>query len=312
MHVLLLKRGSLFKDYSNLCKKKQLNTYTRAILFMIWSVLSFTIMNLLLKYLVHYPTFELVFFRSLGTLVFTTLILSLQKVSLWGTHRYLLVARGLSGVTSMTLFFASLNYISLGSAVALRYVAPIFTAVIAVLFLKERMNFLQWLFLLLSFLGVLLVKGFDPSIGYFGFSLIMLCALFSAMVYIVINKIGTREHPLVVVHYFMLIATLVGLVGMLFDWVTPKTEDIIWLLSLGVFGFFGQYFMTRAFQIYNAHLVAPFKYVEVFFTLSFGLFIFGETYTLLSLVGTFCIIAGLVLNVIYKYYHQRSNTLKLK
>ena len=46
-------------------------------------------------------------------------------------------ARGLSGATSMVLFFASLNYISLGSAVSLRYVAPIFTAVIAVLF-KEK------------------------------------------------------------------------------------------------------------------------------------------------------------------------------
>ncbi len=69
--------------------------------------------------------------------------------------------------------------------------------------------------------------------------------------------------------------------------------------------------MTKAFQIYNAHLVAPFKYVEVFFTLSFGLFIFGETYTFLSLLGTFCIITGLVLNVIYKY-RTSPKRLKLK
>lgn len=288
-----------------------MNPYPRAIAFMLWSVLSFTIMNLLLKYLLDYPTFELVFFRSIGTLVLTTSILSVQKVPMWGKHRYLLVARGLSGATSMVLFFASLNYISLGSAVSLRYVAPIFTAVIAVLFLKEKMSPLQWLFLLLSFSGVLLVKGFDPSIGYFGFILIMLCAAFSALVYIIISKIGTREHPLVVVHYFMLIATLVGLGGMLLDYVPPKTEDLLWMLSLGIFGFFGQYFMTKAFQIYNAHLVAPFKYVEVFFTLSFGLFIFGETYTFLSLLGTFCIITGLVLNVIYKY-RTSPKRLKLK
>jgi drug/metabolite transporter (DMT)-like permease len=58
--------------------------------------------------------------------------------------------------------------------------------------------------------------------------------------------------------------------------------------------------MTKAFQIYPSHWVAPFKYVEVFFTLSLGLFVFSETYTLLSFLGTFLIIFGLVLHVVYK------------
>ncbi|MFZ9057240.1 MAG: DMT family transporter [Flavobacteriaceae bacterium] len=274
--------------------------YKKAIVFMVWSTLSFSVMTGLVKYLVHFPTFELVFFRSLGTLLITTALLKKQGVSLWGTHRRLLVFRGLSGAISMVLFFGALHFISIGSAVTLRYTAPLLTAIFAVVVYKEKMRALQWLFILISFTGVVLVKGFDPSVSYWGFSMIMLCAIFSASVYLIIGKIGTLEHPLVIVNYFMLTATLVGLLGSFFSWQTPVGIEWVLLAALGIFGFFGQYFMTKAFQIYPSQWVAPFKYVEVFFTLSLGLFVFSETYTLLSFLGTFLIIFGLVLHVIYK------------
>lgn len=254
----------------------------------------------LVKYLVHFPTFELVFFRSLGTLLITTTMLRSKRVNLWGNNRFLLISRGLAGAISMVLFFSALHFISIGSAVTLRYTAPIFTAIFAVFVLKEKMRLVQWFFILISFSGVILVKGFDPTLSYFGFFMIMLCSLFSAMVYLIIGKIGTSEHPLVIVNYFMLIATLIGFAGSFIEWKYPNVFELLLLAALGIFGFFGQYFMTKAFQIYPSHWVAPFKYVEVFFTLSLGLFVFNEPYSLLSFLGIFLIIFGLVLNVIYK------------
>jgi len=277
-----------------------LNAYKKAIIFMIWSTLSFSVMTGLVKYLVHFPTFELVFFRSLGTLLITTTMLRSKRVSLWGNNRFLLISRGLAGAISMVLFFSALHFISIGSAVTLRYTAPIFTAIFAVFVLKEKMRLVQWFFILISFSGVILVKGFDPTLSYFGFFMIMLCSLFSAMVYLIIGKIGTSEHPLVIVNYFMLIATLIGFAGSFIEWKYPNGFELLLLAALGIFGFFGQYFMTKAFQIYPSHWVAPFKYVEVFFTLSLGLFVFNEPYSLLSFLGIFLIIFGLVLNVIYK------------
>ena len=58
--------------------------------------------------------------------------------------------------------------------------------------------------------------------------------------------------------------------------------------------------MTKAFQNAEVHLVAPFKYVEVLFTLFFGIFFLKETYNFFHLFGTFLVIFGLVLNVFYK------------
>jgi drug/metabolite transporter (DMT)-like permease len=274
---------------------------------MLLSTLSFAFMNALVKYLIDYSTFQLVFFRSLGSLGITFAVLKTQKIPVWGNQKRLLVYRGLVGVTSMILFFWGIHYISIGSAVTLRYVSPIFAGILAVLFLSEVIKPIQWLFFLMAFAGVFLIKNYDPSGSSFGVFLVLLAAFFSAVVYILISKIGKGDHPVVVVHYFMLIATLVGGVGNFFSWKTPNSEDLLLLSSLGLFGFFGQLFMTKAFQNAEAHMVAPFKYVEVLFTLVFGVFVLGETYDFYHLLGTFFVIFGLVLNVWYKTKYKKSH-----
>jgi len=273
---------------------------------MILSTLSFAFMNALVKYLIDYSTFQLVFFRSLGSLGITFAVLKYQKIPVWGNQKKLLLYRGLVGVTSMILFFWGVHYISIGSAVTLRYVSPIFAGLLAVIFLREVIKPLQWLFFLMAFAGVFLIKSYDPSGSNFGVFLVLLAAFFSAIVYILISKIGKGDHPVVVVHYFMLIATLVGAVGTVFSWKAPNGQDLMLLLSLGFFGFFGQLFMTKAFQNAEAHMVAPFKYVEVLFTLAFGVFVLQETYDFYHLLGTFLVIFGLILNVVYKTKYKKN------
>ena len=90
------------------------------------------------------------------------------------------------------------------------------------------------------------------------------------------------------------------------SWKTPNLKEFILLLSLGVFGYVGQLFMTKAFQNAEAHMVAPFKYVEVLFTLAFGVFVLQETYDFYHLLGTFLVIFGLILNVVYKTKYKKN------
>lgn len=275
---------------------------------MLISTLSFACMNALVKYLVSFPTIQIVFFRALGSLMITFIYLKKQRINQWGNQKQLLIYRGIVGVTSMILFFWGVHYISVGSAVTLRYIAPLFAGLLAVIYLKEAIKPLQWLFFISAFFGVYLIKNYDASGSNFGVFLVLLAAFFSAVVYILISKIGNKDHPVVVVHYFMLIATLVGGVGSLFFWRSPSLYELILLLSLGIFGFFGQLYMTKAFQNAEAHMVAPFKYVEVIFTMLFGVFILHENYELLHIVGTFLVIVSLVFNVLYKTRLNKKTT----
>ncbi|WP_234418188.1 DMT family transporter [Aquimarina aquimarini] len=272
----------------------------KAIYFMLLSAVFFTTLNLFVKYLAKFGGAQLVFFRALGSLFFTMSYLLWNKIPMLGNQKKLLIWRGLVGLTSMGLFFMSVNYLPIGSAVSLRYLSPIFATILAVFFLRERVKPIQWLFFLMAFGGVLMIKGFDPNIDSFGLLLILGSALFSGVVYVLINKIGRDDHPVVIVNYFMWISVIIGGVLSIFNWTTPVGVEYLLLLSLGVFGYFGQLFMTKAFQLQATNKVVSLKYIEVLFTMIFGVFWFGDIYPMLSILGTLLVITGLVLNIWYR------------
>lgn len=267
---------------------------------MIISTLAFACMNAIVKHLTHLSAFQIVFFRSVSSLFFTFGFLLKNKIPILGNQKKLLIIRGLVGVTSMTLFFMATKYLPIGTAVSLRYMAPIFAAVFAIYFLKEKIKPLQWIFFTMAFAGVLILKGFDTGLDGYGLILIFISAIFSGLVYIVISKIGKGDHPVVVVNYFMVISTLVGGVLSINNWINPQGMEWLMLLGLGCFGYFGQVYMTKAFQIASTNQVAPLKYLEVVFTLLLGVLLFSEVYTLFSLLGIALIICGLILNALYK------------
>ena len=93
--------------FSHICTKFFLKNLSEAIRFMLLSTLSFALMNALIKELNYYSPFQLVFFRSIGSLVFTTIFLKVNKISFHGKKMSLLLFRGIAGVISMVLFFSS-------------------------------------------------------------------------------------------------------------------------------------------------------------------------------------------------------------
>lgn len=264
---------------------------------MVLAAFIFTLLNACLRYVDHLPTFELVFFRAVGSLICGLLILGQQRVSVWGNNKKLLILRGVVGVMAMTLFFKAFQMMPMASAVSLRYLSPFFAAAFAVLILGEKMNRLQWLFFCSAFAGVLLLKGFDHRISMLALGIVLASAFLSGLVYVIIRKIGTSEHPVVIVTYFMVIATAVGGVMCLFDWIRPQGMEWLALLTLGVFGFVAQVLMTKALQIAEANLIVPFKYSEVIFTLIAGWLIFGEDQTWIALLGMGIIVVSLLGNV---------------
>ncbi len=272
----------------------------KAIYYMILSTIAFACMNVLIKHLTAYDTFELVFFRSIGTLFFTFGILIHKKIPILGTHKKLLVLRGVVGLTSMVLFFLAIHYMPVGSAVGLRYISPIFAAIFAIFILQEKVKPIQWVFFLISFVGVIALKGFDKNVSIIGFLFAIAAAATSGLVYNIIRKIGDKEHPVVIVNYFMCIATVVGGILAIFNWKTPHGIDILLLSSLGVLGYIGQLFMTKAFQIGETNIIAPIKYIEVVFSIVAGIGFLGEEYTIISIVGMVMIITGVLLNIWYK------------
>ncbi len=267
---------------------------------MLLSTLAFAFMNGLVKYLIEFGAYQLVFFRSLGTLILTMGFLFYKKIPVLGNKRILLITRGVAGAISLILFFLSLKYLAVGTAVVLRYLSPVFAAIFAVIWLKEKIRPIQCLFFLLAFSGVLVMKGFNNDLSFIGVFMICSSALMMGIVFVTISKIGKQDHPVVIINYFMAIGTLLGGLLALNNWRNPQGNEWIILSSLGIVGFVGQLFMTKAFQIASTNQVAPLKYLEVIFTVLIGAFWFMEIYTVWAILGMVMVITGLLLNIFYK------------
>ncbi len=267
---------------------------------MVISAVAFTAMNTGVKYMQHFSAYELVFFRSVSTFLICVFLLLRFKIPLLGNQRKLLTLRAIFGALSMFGFFAAIKLIPFGSAVTLRYLSPIFAALLAVWFLKEKIKPIQWFFFLLSFFGVLLLKGTDIRINTEGLLFALGAAIATGCVFVLIRKIGSRDHPLVIVLYFMTVSMLAGGALSIFDWITPKGIEWWILLSMGVFGFIGQYFMTMALQSAATNKIAPLKYIEAIFAFIIGWVWFGEEYGWIAIAGALLIVLGMLLNLMFK------------
>ena len=272
----------------------------KGIQYILIATLAFGMMNVFVKLVGAYNVFQIVFFRAIGTLILCLYFINKYEVPILGNNKKWLIIRAITGVLSIVSFFYVIQRIPFGSTMALRYTSPIFAALFAVIFLKEKINPLQWLCFLIALVGVFLMKGFDARVDALSLFLVIFSAVMTGIVYIIIRFLGNTEHHLVIIFYFMALSTIVGFLFGFSHWKTPVGIDWIYFLLMGCFGFIGQWYMTRAFQIEEANIVAPFKYMEVIYALIFGWYIFAESYKMFALIGIAFVIIGMVGNVFAK------------
>jgi drug/metabolite transporter (DMT)-like permease len=268
----------------------------KGVFYMLGSTLAFALMQICVKYLPHIPAHELILFRSIVSIVLSVAMLQKLGIPLLGNNKKVLLMRGIFGTTALLLFFYTLQNIPLASAVTLQYLSPIFTALFAAIFLKEKMQIKQWLYFGVSFAGVALIKGFDERISV-TFMLIGICsAMFSGMAYTCIRQLKDTEHPVVVVLYFPLVAIPIMSVLSYLNWVTPQGTDWLYLLLMGLFTQIAQILMTKGIQSGVANKMISLKYVGTIYALAIGYLLFGESYGIMSLLGIAMVIAGVILN----------------
>ena len=258
----------------------------------------FSLMNVSVKLIPHIPAIEIILFRSVFSLVFTYLLLKKESQPVFGKNKKLLIIRGIAGSIGLMAFFYTLQNIPLASAVTLNYLAPVFTTILGIFVVKERVQGRQFLYFGISFLGVIIIEGFDPRISAFDLSIALVASLAMGVAYNVIRKLKNSEHPLVIMLYFPLITIPIAAVASYFFWVMPTGWDWLILLAVGLLTQFAQYFMTLSYQNAQLSKVASLSYIGIIYALGFGFFIFGETYSLVVFLGMSLVLLGVILNIL--------------
>lgn len=266
---------------------------------MLLAVCFFALMNVAVKFLPHIPAIEIILFRSGFSLVFSYLVLKRKGVPVMGNNKKLLVIRGVVGSVGLIAFFYTLQNIPLASAVTIQYLGPIFTSILGIFIVKEKVKPRQFVFFAIAFLGVLMIEGFDPRIDALFLGIGITSALFSGLAYNVIRKLKNTEHPLVIVFYFPLVTIPVAGVLSYFFWEQPEGWDWALLLLIGILTQLAQYYMTMAYQNANLAKVANLNYIGIIYALGFGYILFDETYNLFTYGGMLLVLSGVILNFLY-------------
>ena len=279
---------------------------SKGIKHMLVAGIFFSLMNVGVKYLDNIPAIEIVFFRSLVTLVISAVMIQRLGISFLGNNKVVLFLRGFFGVIALSLYFLCLQNMPLASAVTIMQLSPIFTTILAIFILKERVKLPQWAFFLISFLGVALIKGFDPDMPLLYFVLAILSAFISALAYNMVRKLKDSDHPLVVVFYFPLVAMPVAGLMTYFVWVQPEPIEWLILIGIGIATQIAQVNMTKALQMEEVGKVSIVRYLTIVYAIIIGYVFFKDDYGWITLLGISFVVFGVLLNLWYTQQKKES------
>ena len=265
------------------------------------SALAFSLMALFVKLASQtLPTMEIVFGRSVLMAVMTFGLVRRDGLPLLGHNRRLLLARGVIGVSALSLFYFALGRIPLGDATAVFYMAPIWTALSAAFILRERTAGLVLVGMAVSLIGVALISepsflfGSLDALDPLAVAAVVGASMLSGLVYTIVRKLRATDAPNVIIFYL----SWVGVVGALpfaGNWVMPSGWTWVWLIGAGLTTQFGQIGLTRGLHLEKAGRAVAVGYLQVVFAFVWGAVVFGTLPDLQSLAGAVLIVGSVLL-----------------
>ncbi|MBO9402223.1 DMT family transporter [Shimia sp. R9_3] len=279
------------------------------------AVIFFSINDATIKFLSgDYALHQIVLIRSvIGLAILLAIIVPLQggfgvlRTSRFGMH----MLRGFCVVAANTTFFLGLAVLPLADAVAVFFVSPLLITAFSVLLLGEKIGPRRLLAVGLGMVGVLIMvrpgaEGFNAAL-----LLPILAAVAYALLHVLTRKIGGTESAATMSVYiqlvFVVVSATVGatlghgawedkggemLAFLLRSWHIPAAADWPLLVLLGIASAGGGFFISQAYRLSEASLIAPLEYVAMPIAVVVGIVLFGEWPTPASWLGMVLIIGS--------------------
>ena len=195
-------------------------------------------------------------------------------------------------------WFVALTLIPLAQVVAIEFTMPIWSALLAVVFLRERMSVPKWIAVLLGLIGVAVIVR--PGAGELDAGqLIALASALGFAVSVVLVKSLTRTDAAVAISFWMLVVqSAIGLIPALLVWQWPSATTWGWVIVVAFCGTYSHYCFARAMQHADATLVVPMDFLRVPLTALVGWLAYSEGLDLFTVLGVGLILAGNLLNLL--------------
>ena len=270
----------------------------KAILLMLLSTLSFSVMQLIVKLSSGaIPIMEQVFARNFVTLLLSLFLILKNKELFFGKkgNRLALLGRSIFGYIGVVGYFYATANMNVADASLLHRSSPFFVILFSAIFLHERLRRFQVVALLLAFGGSVLVinPSFDSAVvpALIG----ALSAAGAGAAYVIINVLKGRESNSTIIFCFSLLSCVVSVITGGATFILPRGVEWLMLLGIGVFAGIGQITLTQAYKMTNPGEVSIINYLGIIFSAIFGLVFLSEMINLRSFLGMVLIFSAALL-----------------
>ena len=270
-------------------------------LYLVFASLFFSLMTLCVKKIdQRIPIYELVFFRSLISLLITNLFISKRNINPWGENKPLLILRGILGTIALLCIFYSIQNMPLSLSTVIQYTYPIFISIFSVVFIKEKITKNIIFSLIAGWFGIIIIleptqlSNLNIELKNHTILIAFLGALSTALAYITVKKLSYTEDIYIIIKYFPLISLITLFPIVIINWITPNLNEIIWIFGIGFFTQLGQTFLTLGLKELPATVASSINYLQVLFGSLWGILIFGEIINVKFLIGSLLVLIGTI------------------
>jgi drug/metabolite transporter (DMT)-like permease len=270
-----------------------------AALWMVGALASFTLMALGGRELgSELTTFQILFFRSIVGLITISLLLTLSGWGqIKGKHLKPHLIRNTAHLGGQFGWFYGISLLPLSTVFAIEFTTPIWTALLAVFILSERLTLIRLISILLGFGGVLLILR--PTVtGVSGAELAVVGAAAGyAVAYVMTKKLGADNSPLAIIFYMIVIQLPLAFLPALWHWTLPSVSLMPWVVMVGVTALSAHYCIARALALADAGVVVPLDFMRLPLIAVIGYLLYGEPFDMWVLAGGAIIFAGNLINI---------------
>jgi drug/metabolite transporter (DMT)-like permease len=218
------------------------------------------------------------------------------------------------GFLGISVYHVALNYgeitVTAGSASLLIGSAPIFTVILAKIFLKEKLSLRGWVGIIVSFGGIALISLGEGE-GYAidaGALLILLAAICVSIFFVFQKFLHNRYSPFQITTYSIWAGTmflLVFLPGLMDEMANASSANILTVVYLGVFPAALAYMVwSYALSKVPASILASVLNITPVLAIFIGWVWLNEVPTMLAIVGGVAAITGVV--IVNRYGMRRA------
>jgi len=207
------------------------------------------------------------------------------------------VGRNIVHYAAQFAWFVALTMIPLAQLISIEFTMPIWTAILAALFLGEKIGPWKLMSIIFGVIGVAIIVR--PGIGDIdqGQFIALAASVGFAISVIMIKALTRHDSVLTIIFWMLIIQSALGLIPALLAWRWPSAEVLPWVFVIAFCGTFSHYSQARAMTYADATVVIPMDFLRVPLSALLGWLLYQEALDAWTVAGAVLILFGNTLNL---------------